>query len=101
MSSHANMIKTGSIVGTGAAKKVVLGFKPVAVQVVNATGLVSAHKTNTMDGSNGEKRITDGTMTFPANLITLDSDGFTVGTDTDLNVAGEVLHYTAYEARNE
>jgi hypothetical protein len=101
MSSKANFIKTGKIVGSGSAKKVVLGFKPVKVELVNETGLAQALKTNTMDGAYAAKQVTAGTMTFANNVCTLNSDGFSLGTDTDMNVAGEVVHYVAYEAVNE
>jgi hypothetical protein len=101
MSSKTNFIKTGLVKGTGAAKKIVLGFKPVKVELVNQTGLVTALKTNTMDGAYAAKRVTAGDMTYADACCTLNSDGFTIGADTDLNVAGEMVHYVAHEAVNE
>jgi hypothetical protein len=95
------MVKMGKILAKGTVKKIVLGFRPRAVEVVNETGLVTAFKSDTMDGSKGAKRVTNGTMTFPTDLITIESDGFTIGTDADLNAAGEALHYVAWQARNE
>lgn len=101
MSSHANQTRSGKIPGTGADRKVILGFKPKSVQLENVDGLVSAFKSETMDADKAVKRVTAGTMTFPASMVTLNADGFTIGTDADLNVAGEDIHYVAWEGRNE
>jgi len=102
MGSSNNWMKTGSVVGeTSATKKVILGFKPRSVQLENITGLVSAYKSDLMAGSSAVKRVTAGTMTFPANMITLEDDGFTIGNDSDLMVDAEVIHYTAWEGKNE
>ena len=99
MSSLTAQTRTGRIVGSGALKKVVLGFKPKAVKIVNETGLMTAYKSETMDTDKAEKRATAGTMTFPADMVTIDSDGFTIGTDADLHGAADVLHYTAWESK--
>ena len=103
MSSSLNMVKTGKFSGNGTTKKIVLGFKPREVRLFNeaAGGLTEAWKTDTMDTSKAMKRIPAGTTTFPANMVTLNSDGFTVGNDADLNAAGELIHYVAYEGKND
>lgn len=103
MSSSLNMVKTGAVAGNGTTKKVVLGFKPREVRVFNeaAGGLVEGWKTDTMETSKAMKRVPAGTATFAANMITLNSDGFTIGNDADLNAAGEKIHYVAYEGKNE
>lgn len=101
MSSAVNMVKRGSVVGTGAEKKVILGFKPAVVHLFNVDGLVTAYKTDNMGTNKAMKEITAGTKTFPANMVTIESDGFKIGTDTDLNVAGERIEYEAWQGRNE
>jgi len=101
MSSKVNFVKRGKTIGKGTAKKIVLGFKPVKVELFNETGLAQAFKTDTMETSKAIKQITAGTMTFPANVCTIETDGFTIGTDTDINVASEVIHWVAYEAIND
>lgn len=101
MSSAVNMVKRGSVVGTGAAKKVILGFKPAVVHLHNVDGLVSAYKTDSMEDDKALKEVTAGTKTFPASMVTIESDGFTIGTDADLNVSGERIEYTAWQGRNE
>lgn len=99
MSSLTAQTRTGKFVGTAAAKKIVLGFKPKAVKLVNEGGLVTGFKSETMDADKAEKRITAGDMTFPANMVTINSDGFTIGSDADLNGAGELIHYVAWESK--
>ena len=103
MSSSLNMVKTGKVSGSGAAKKVLLGFKPRSVHLFNeaAGGLVEAWKTDTMETSKAMKRVPAGTATFAANMVTIETDGFTIGNDADLNAAGEVIHYEAFEGKND
>jgi len=101
MSSSLNQTRSGKIPGTGADRKVILGFKPKVVQLENTDGLVSAFKTETMATDSAVKRVTSGTMTFPASMVTLNPDGFTIGSDADLNVSGEDIHYVAWEGKNE
>jgi hypothetical protein len=44
------------------------------------------------------KVVTAGTITAETTLgITPLSDGFQIGADTDLNVADQLIHWTAYE----
>ncbi len=100
MSGH-NWVKTGNMDGTAALITITTGYKPRRVEVFNAAGLAKAIKTDTMAGDSAIKTITDGTMTFAAATITIISNGFTIGTDGDLNVAGEALHWIAQTAENE
>lgn len=103
MSSSLNMVKSGKVSGSGALKKVVLGFKPREVRLFNAAagGLVEAWKTDSMDDDKAMKRVPAGTATFPADMVTINADGFTIGVDADLNAAGEEIHYLAYQGKND
>lgn len=101
MSSAVNMVKRGSVVGTGAEKKIILGFKPVVVHLHNVDGLVSAYKTDNMEDDKAMKEVTAGTKTFPVDMVTIEADGFKIGTDSDLNVSGERIEYAAWQGRNE
>lgn len=104
MASSLNLIKSGKVGGkTGVAKKVVLGFKPKHVMLFNAAagGLITAQKYAEMPTTYATKVVAAGTQTFAANMCTLESDGFTIGTDGDLNVTGEDIYYTAFEGKNE
>jgi len=99
--SRQNWLKSGSMPGTGALITITTGFKPRKVELFNSAGLAKAEKTDTMLADSSYKTITAGTATYPADLITLTANGFTIGTDSDLNVAGEDLHWVAHQAQND
>lgn len=84
-------------VGTGANIDIrSLPGRPLSVKIVNRTGLVTAEWNESMPDGSMCKRVTAGTMTFPTTLgITPLSDGFRIGADTDVNVAGEVGYWEA------
>lgn len=100
MSSGTQISKNGAANGTGAILDVkTVGFRPRRVELVNATGLVTAVWLDSMTEGRGFKRITAGTMSQMAagEGITPLSNGFRIGVDADLNVDGEVIHWVAHE----
>ena len=103
MASSLNFIKTGKVVGTGADKKIVLGFQPRSVTLFNAAagGLVTCWKTDQMATRYAKKAVAAGTTTFADDMCVIESDGFTIGDDSDLNVAGEDIYYEAIQGKND
>jgi hypothetical protein len=99
--SGANWVKKGSLAGTGSNIKINCGFKPKKVELFNEDGVCMAHKSYSMDAAKAFKVITAGTLSVAVDACTLEDDGFTIGADADLNVAGELLHYVAYMAEND
>lgn len=99
MGSGVTRIMTGSCVGTGSAMNIdSVGFRPRRVVLENVTGLVTASWTDNMADASAVKRVTAGDMTFITTLgVTPRAKGFTIGADTDINVSGEVIHWTAFE----
>lgn len=98
MSSGVQLSKNGAVKGTGANLDVrTVGFRPRRVDLINLTGLVTAVWFDTMANAAGIKRVTAGDMTAMTAGITPLSDGFRIGTDADLNVSGEVIHWVAHE----
>lgn len=100
MSSGTQLSKNGAVTGTGLALEVrTVGYRPRRVELVNATGLVTAVWFDSMTEGRGYKRITAGTMSQMAagEGITPLSNGFRIGVDADLNVDGEVVHWVAHE----
>jgi hypothetical protein len=94
MSSSAAKTHQGSFVGTGAELDVrKVGFRPRSVRLYNRDGLASAVFIDGMADGTGLKTITAGTMSAMTVGITPLSDGFRLGADTDLNVAGETVFY--------
>jgi len=94
-------VMTGAFTGTGAALNVdTVGFKPGKVELLNRTGLVSAHWTTEMGDGAAFKNINHDTAQnafVTTGGITARASGFSVGTDADLNTAAELVYWVAYE----
>ncbi len=99
MASGTSRVVRGSVVGTGAALNVrTVGFRPRTVRLLNLDGVAKATWQNTMPDAAMWKVVTAGTQSYvTSNGITPLADGFQLGADTDLNVAGEVVHWEATE----
>lgn len=101
MSSATSRMMTGAVKGTGASLDVkVVGFRPRRVELVNvaAGGLVTGKWQKEMADASMVKQAAAGTTTLITTLgITPLSQGFTVGADTDMNVSGEQINWTAWE----
>ena len=95
---------SGSLTGTGAAINVALGFTPTYVHIRNRTSRDELTWDSGMTAGHGTKRVAAGTATaITANGISpyagadgSTGKGFTIGTDADINVNAELLHYTAW-----
>ena len=99
MASGAAKRAYGASLGTGAnidAKSV--GFRPRSVRLTNMTSGDELHWTEGMVDGGGLKRVAAGTATILTTLgITPLADGFRLGTDADMNVAGETVQWEATE----
>ncbi len=102
-----NNIKSGQVTGTGAAINVNIGFKPSVVMLFNTSGGCFLIWVNGMGAGYGQKTVDSGAGITDISTITsggitqyagtsLASEGFTIGTDTDLNVNTEVISYIAF-----
>ena len=83
---------------TAAAFKITTGFKPRYVKVVNlgSTGLASMEWFEGMGDASALLVITDGTHSVDTTTgITVATDGFTVGLNTDVNIISEQLSWIA------
>jgi hypothetical protein len=99
-------IKIGTVVGTGAAINVSCGFQPEAVILFNGNDAGAAHPimfwADNMAAASAIKLLaatqarisTLGISTYPGTSAGA-GKGFTIGADTDMNVAGESLTYIA------
>ncbi len=103
MSSGVNRRVTGALSGTGSAIDVkVCGFRPKKVEIYNVTGNCQAVWTDTMADASAQKTVDSGSGTTDMSFITSNgitplATGFTLGADTDLNVASEIVHWVAWE----
>lgn len=87
----------GSYIGTGSAFNITtVGFRPRSVKLWNITGLTEAVWLQGMPDAAAKKLINHATVQnayVTANGITPLVNGFTVGTDADINTAAETVYY--------
>lgn len=99
MGSSMPQVRTGKAQASGAAKKVVLGFRPKKVDIFIVSTLARYEKTDQMVTKFAVKQITNGTITFPDDMITITSDGFQM--EATLASSGVEITYTAWESKAE
>lgn len=99
MAATATHHKTSSVLGTGANLDVIgdkCGFQPSRVRILNVTdGSVHEWRDTMPDGYVFEDK--GGTMTYrTSGGITPLAAGFRIGTQANLNGAGDELHIEAW-----
>tara|TARA_R110000824_G_scaffold401790_1_gene616454 strand:- start:37750 stop:38073 length:324 start_codon:yes stop_codon:yes gene_type:complete len=93
-------VVSGTVVGTGADITIKCGFKPAMVELINVTsatkeelkwceGMAQASGLKTINASRSIIT-TLGVSTVGGDGV---EEGFTIGADTDVNVAAEVIFY--------
>lgn len=87
----------GSLLGTGSLKEVrSVGWRPREVKLVNQASGDELRWSEGMPDGGGLKRVAAGTATvLTSGGITPLSDGFSLGADSDMNVADEQVFYVA------
>jgi hypothetical protein len=101
MGSGVSKTRVGSFKGTGAIVTVTgVEFRPRAIRLINTDGLATGDWVQGMPDDSVVKAVTAGTISNPTSdgVIPL-SDGFSLGTDADLNVDGERVYWVAHESR--
>jgi hypothetical protein len=96
-------VAEGMVTGTGAAITIQTGWIPSYVVLTNETSRDQLWYHSNMTAGYGVKRVAAGTATLIttggvtpyAGSAGANAAGFTIGTDTDINVSGEILHYYA------
>ena len=89
---------TGVVVGTGSAINVdKVGFRPTRVELHNISDVVNAAWQDTMPDAAMVKTVAGTDSYVTSDGITPRAAGFTLGADSDLNAAAEVVHYTAFK----
>jgi len=88
----------GAFIGTGASLTISkIGFHPSRVDLVNVDDPGFGTHVEGMPAASMAKQV-DATSSFvTSNGITLNDAGFILGADTDLNVDGEQVFFTAME----
>jgi len=101
MASGAHRSFRGSVSGTGSNLDVlIVGFRPHTVKLYNVTGNCSAVWLDSMADASMQKIVDSGSGTSDTSFVSSGgvtplANGFRLGTDTDLNVSAEVVHYEA------
>ena len=93
---------SGSYTGNGASGRAItgVGFKPGLVLIkANATS-AGVGRTSTMSGD-ATKPLSGGTALTAGQIQSLDSDGFTIGTNASVNTSGTTYQWAAFESGRE
>jgi len=96
-----NMVRmaTGTYLDTGTVAAYNfddLGFQPRYVKVINTTSNDEECWIEGMPNASAQKRLkAGGASTITSNGITVNSRGFTLGLDTDINVTSEQVYFVA------
>ncbi len=96
--AHAQMI-SGMYTGNGTDNRAIigLGFQPDVVIIKGADQEVAVCRTATMAGDASKSM--DGEKELDTNLVqSLDADGFTIGSDDEVNKIGRDFHWVAFVA---
>jgi uncharacterized repeat protein (TIGR01451 family) len=95
----AMQVKTGSYVGDGQNDRAVtgLGFQPDVVIVKNGSTGSTMVRTATMAGDIS-KALGTASGLESGHIKSLDADGFTVGTRSEVNQNGATIYWVAFEA---
>lgn len=95
---------TGTITADGSAHNESIGFQPSFLIIFNETDPGVYLWTDTMANAEMVKLTDAVALTFPttngisayAGAVATSSQGFTIGADSDMNGASDVLHYVAF-----
>lgn len=89
-------IKVGSYTGTGSSNAITgVGFQPDAV-IIKGGASIWQLSTSTM-GANNTKPMTGASAVYSGGVTSLDSDGFTLGTNAAVNTNTTVYYYIALQ----
>jgi len=103
MSSGVARMQVGAVTGTGAIIEVeTLDFQPRYIRLLNVGGNAQGEWVEGMADDSVQKVVDSGAGATDISLATSDgitpkANGFDIGADTDLNAAGELIHYIAFE----
>lgn len=99
MASGVSKTRVGSVVGTGALIEVRgVEFRPRKVELFNMGSGDEGKWVEGMADDSLFKRLAAGTGSVETSGgVTPRSDGFDIGTDTDVNASGELIRWVAHE----
>lgn len=90
---------TGKYTGDGTASRAIagVGFAPEVVLIKGVLNQRTVIRTATMTGDASKELTLNGSLE-PDHILSLDVDGFTVGSDSSVNDNGVVYYWTAFQS---
>lgn len=89
-------MQTGVYTGTGSSLPITgVGFRPDLVLIKGSSTRVAIFRTSQMHGDNSNM-LYSAASDFAGGITSLDSDGFTVGTNANVNTASETYYWQAF-----
>jgi hypothetical protein len=94
------VVVTGSYVGNGTDDRafIGLGFAPAFMVIKADDSEPVICRTSSMSGD-ASKEMADDVSLLANRIQSLDADGFTLGSDNDVNKGGKTYHWTAFAAK--
>lgn len=87
---------TGSYVGTGQHEVITgLDFMPDLITIKGNQAVAGVFRTSVMSG-NTTAYLDQSTANFTGGIISINTDGFTIGTNSTVNTSGVTYYWTAY-----
>jgi len=97
-SSFAFLINSGYYVGKGVAQSITgVGFKPDLVIIKADIGNYAVFRTSAMSDAQGTAYFAPNAENFANGITSLDNDGFTVGTNPNVNAANVRYTWVAFK----
>lgn len=86
----------GSYTGSGATRSITgVGFQPSLVMINGEGATYAVYRTNQMQGD-ATTYFASASADFTGGITALDSDGFSLGTNTTVNTSGTTYHWQAF-----
>jgi hypothetical protein len=89
---------TGSYTGDGSSSRAIagIGFQPSVVIIKGNASIEAILRTSSMSGDNS-KKLGSNDVFFAGGVISLDADGFTLGSNNRVNAAGTTYYWIAFK----
>jgi hypothetical protein len=99
MASGDSRIFKGAFIATGSAMSIdAPGFKPRYVQLINATDAsLMVHMEGFAAASMFLQKAGASSIVADSQCVTLTDNGFSIGTNADLNTDSELVHYVCHQ----
>jgi len=95
-------VKSGTYTGDATDNRAItgIGFKPKWVVISGGAATTTIHKSTATGDSTDDTQYFNGTVNATNRIQSLDSDGFTIGTATNVNAAATTYYYMAVTGDN-